>query len=260
MENNRNKKPIKYSAITLGIVLATAFILVQPTIQASYAQVGADRAPKYGDCQFNSEDQFEDPWSMNTVKSAKVAKTIIAEKELFRCDTDQGGIDLIVDVTTIVEIFENMTTKNIISKKAVVITCAKLDSDVTLLGCNTYEPGTSFIPVTDCAELSSTSNGYLQNPQEMNTVVQGKTVKTIIAQKEIVRCNFNTPTNYDDDKKVEQYTIEEIWEDTAKLPGNTIVKKVVESVRCTTLIHEAEVESCIFATVPLTEVKITDDD
>jgi len=255
-----HKQPIKYSAITLGIVLATAFVLVQPTMQASYAQVGAEGAPNYFDCRLFFGDQLSDPFEMNTVRVQDIAKTIIAEKEIFRCQTEQGNIDVLVDVTVVAEILENMTNKNIISKQAHVIYCVKLapigqtingpNGDGTLLGCDTDIPNADFVPVTDC-----TSFGLHDEMQEMNTVNKLKTVKTIIAQKELLYCTFGNggqPTLPDsDDKKVEQYTIEEIWENLNLAPADTVVQQSVESLRCTTLVTEAFVESCQFTSVPV---------
>jgi hypothetical protein len=264
MEMN-HKQPIKYSAITLGMILATAFVLVQPTMQNTYAQVSAEGAPNY------FVDQLADPLEMNTVRVKDVAKTVIIEKEIFRCDTVQGLIDVLVDVTVIGEIFENMTTKEIISKRAEVIACVKLapvnqintppsSGDGTLLGCDFYTPSTDFVPVTNCVAFGGRLIPTLSpdHMQEANTVNKGSTVKTIIAQKELLYCNFGTGPSFSttihadiDDKKVEQYTIEEIWENTNLLPGDTIVQRNVESLRCWTLVTEAFVESCQFTTVPV---------
>ena len=261
-----NNKP-KYSAITLGIILATAFVLVQPTMQNTYAQVGAEGAPNYFDCELWYGDQLSDPFEMDTIKNKQIAKTIIAEKEIFRCQTEQGHIDLLVDVTVVAEILENMTSKNVISKRAHVIACAKLapdnqgvgggngGGDSTLLGCDTYTPRADFIPVSSCDAFA-----LHDEMQEMNTINKGTTVKTIIAQKELLFCDFGSgsPTNPDgNDKKVEQYTIEEIWEDLRLAPANTVVKQTVESLRCWTLVTEAFVESCQFTPV---QVQIYDDE
>ncbi|MGH9922557.1 MAG: hypothetical protein ACRD38_07380, partial [Nitrososphaerales archaeon] len=120
-----------------------------------------------------------------------------------------------------------------------------------VLGCDWYRPGTDFIPVSFCDDITGDED-YLEHPNEMNTVNKGKTVKTIVAQKEVIRCNFDTDTR-DDDKKVEQYIIEEIWEDLRLAPGDTVVQLNTESIRCTTLIDEAFVESCQFRTLPLQE-------
>jgi len=269
MEMNHERKP-KYSAITLGIVLATAFVLVQPTMQTSYAQVVDEGAPAFDNCFFSPRDQPDDPLAMNTIRNKDVAKTVIAEKEIFRCETVQGDIPLIVDVTSFAEILENMTSKTIISKQAHVITCTKLDvrfhdliyydraaGDGSVVGCDVYVPKTDFVPVSDCWEQS------IDHPQEMNTVNKGNTVKTIVAQKEIFLCFFdnrvmdheNSYYNWfdDDDKKVEQYIIEEVWENLSLAPGNTVVQQNVESLRCWTLITEAFVESCQFTSVPVQE-------
>lgn len=269
METNV-KRLRKYSGIALGIVLVTAFVLVQPTLKTSYAQVNDEGAPAFEYCSFYGESQPDDPLGMNTVRVNSIAKTIIVEKEVFKCDTVQGDIGLIVDVTTVAEILENMTSKTIISKQAHVITCAKLDvryqeygdddddnGDGSVLGCDIYVPGTDFVPVTNCWEQE------LDHPQEVNTVNKGNTVKTIVAQKEIFVCIFDEKQPcwetcgrgyFDlDDKKVDQYIIEEIWEDLRLAPSDTVVQQNVESLRCTILIIDAFVESCRFTTVPVQE-------
>jgi len=294
----RDKRLGKYSAITLGIILATALVLVQPTMRTSYAQVADLGAPAFEDCSYYGEDQPDDPLGMNTVRVNSIAKTIIVEKEVFRCDTVQGDIPLIIDVTSIAEILENMTSKTIISKQAHVITCAKLDvrsieettftttstftetenswstvtttitststttvpaGDGSVSGCDVYVPETDFVPVSNCWEQE------IDHPQEVNTVNKGNTVKTIVAQKEIFVCIFDEKNMspcweycgrgyFDtDDKKVEQYIIEEIWEDLRLAPSDTVVKQNVESLRCWTLITEAFVESCQFTDVPVQE-------
>ena len=267
MEMNNGSKP-RYSAITLGIVLLTAFVLVQPAMQNTYAQVGVEGAPNYFDCRFKDVDQLSDPFEMDTVRSGKIAKTIIAEKEIFKCQTEQGNIDVLVDVTTVAEILEDMNTKTVISKQAHVIYCVKLaplnqgindfpGGDATLLGCDTDVPDTDFVPVSNCWEEE------IDEPQEVNTVNKGKTVKTIVAQKEIFVCIFGEKeacwdycgrAYFDsDDKKVEQYIIEEIWEDLRLAPSDTVVQQNVESLRCTILITDAFVESCRFTEVQVQE-------
>ncbi|MGH9923569.1 MAG: hypothetical protein ACRD38_12545, partial [Nitrososphaerales archaeon] len=176
---------------------------------------------------------------------------------------------LIVDVTIYAEIYENMTSKSIIAKQVRVVTCVKLDVTDTdgggiVVGCDTYKPLTDFIPVSFCTELTG-QLGYLTHPQEMNTVNKGNTVKTIEVQKEVFYCTFNTGTQVPqvvtgheadgDDKKVEQYIITEAWENLGLLPGDTLVKQTVESLRCWTLVDLALVESCQFTDVRLQETE-----
>ncbi|MGH9922588.1 MAG: hypothetical protein ACRD38_07535, partial [Nitrososphaerales archaeon] len=220
-------KRLKYSGIALGIIMVTAFVLVQPTMQTSYAQVVDEGAPAFESCEFVLRQQARDPLSMNTVKNGEIAKTIISEKEIFECELVQGGEEVLVHVNTVVEVLENMTTKEVISHQALVISCVKEDADRdgvsdsgTVFGCDWYRPGTDFIPVTNCDDRT---NDYLEHPNEMNTVNKGKTVKTIIAQKEVIECEFNDvdPRN---NKKVEQYIIEEIWEDLRLAPDDTVVQ------------------------------------
>jgi len=271
------KRLKKYSGIALGIVLVTAFVLVQPTLQTSYAQVSDLGAPAFEECTFvvdpagaKNHGQPADPLSMNTVRVKDVAKTVIAEKEIFKCDVVQGGQDVIVDVTIYAEIYENMTSKSIIAKQARVVTCVKLDvtgadGGGILVGCDTYKPLTDFIPVSFCFELTGFA-GYLLLPQEMNTVNKGNTVKTIEVQKEVFYCTFNTGPPFPtvvtgnpsfeadvDDKKVEQYIITETWENLGLLPNDPVLFSTIESLRCWTLVDSALVESCQFSTVDLEE-------
>ena len=256
-KNERPSKQPKYWAMGVAAVLVTAFVLVQPTMQTTYAQVAEEGVPEFFNCEFDTNEQADDPLDMNTIRNKDVAKTIIAEKEFFECETVQGGIDILLDVTLIAEIFENMTTKSIISKQAHVITCAKLEDGVAL-GCDTYRPRTDFIPVSECDDDPKT----ITHPQEMNTVNKGNTVKTIIAQKEIFYCSFeeNVDVNFDapdsDDKKVDQYFIEEIWENLSLLPGDTVVQKNVESLRCWILLTDAFVESCQFTSLQVQELEL----
>jgi hypothetical protein len=256
-------KRLNYSGIALGIILVTSLVLIQPTIQTSYAQVVDEGAPAFESCEFELDEQAEDPLSMDTIKNGEIAKTIISEKEIFDCETVQGAVELVVHVNTIAEIVENMTSKEIISQQALVITCAKIEADDealgsadgTVVGCDWYRPSSDFIPVSGCDEITG-DDGYLEHPNEMNTVNKGKIVKTIVAQKEVIYCNFGSgsvESPDDDDKKIEQYIIEEIWEDLSLAPEDTLIQLSAESIRCTTLIVEAFVESCQFRTLPLQE-------
>jgi hypothetical protein len=249
------KRLRKYSGIALGLVLVTAFVLVQPTMK-TYAQVVDEGAPAFESCNWDLRQQARDPLDMNTVKNGQIAKTIISEKEVFECDLVQGGGDVLVHVNTAVEILENLTSKEVISHQALVISCVLEDADNnglsdsgTVFGCDWYRPGTDFIPVFNCDDRT---NDFLEHPNEMNTVNKGKTVKTVKVQKVVLECFLNESTE-DDDKKIEQYIVEEIWEDLSLAPNDTIVKLNTESIRCTTLEHEAFVESCQFRTLPLQE-------
>lgn len=80
----------------------------------------------------------------------------------------------------------------------------------------------------------------------MNTVVDAddtSVIKTIDAQKGVLLCDFN--------KKVDVVIFTEIWEDVDKLPGSPVVKRFVMSLRCTTAMTLAIVESCIYSNVAL---------
>jgi hypothetical protein len=259
MEYNHTEKPKKqkYYAIGAAMLLVTAFVLVQP-MHSSYA-VDSEAIPTFDSCTLRTgNDAPEDPISMNTIRVALkghgIAKTVHAEKEIYDCELVQGNLPVIVDVTTIAEIYENMTSQKTILKQAEVITCIKTVSGAILIGCSTYTPSTSPVPVgTNCTEE------FIEHPQEMNTVSKGKIVKTIEAQKEVFLCALSGSVQ----KKVEIVIFAEIWEDVSKLPNNPVVKKSFESMRCVVLVtdgtsinlnnggkQDATVESCQFPTVP----------
>ncbi|MGI0016409.1 MAG: hypothetical protein ACREBU_23560 [Nitrososphaera sp.] len=271
MENNqidRPNKKLKYGAISTATLLVTALVLVQPVMQTSFAQVSDLGAPAFEDCEFWLDGQPEDPYTANSIRSGKVALTVIAEKEIFECKTVQGDLDVIVDVTVYGEIYENMTDRTIITKQAFVITCVKIgtpnggrtDATYQVLGCDTYKPLTDFIPVSNCADILNldTARDVLEQPQEMNTVTKNNIIKTIEVEKEVVYCTFGSGGHNgnadEDDKKVEQYIIQETWRNLNLLPADPIIQKHVESLRCWTLVTDALVESCQFTTVPLQEV------
>jgi hypothetical protein len=192
-----------------------------------------------GGCLYVSDRQPEDPISMNTVRNNNIAKTIHAEKQIFECTLEQGDIPVIVDVTIIAEIYEDMNTQTIIKKDALTITCIKEESQATLIQCESSIPDEEIVPVRNCTEDS------IEHPQEMNTVNKGSIVKTIEAQKEVFLCTLDDGTR----KKVDVVLFTEIWENLGLLPNNPVVKHTFESMRCIILIDEAEVESCKFSTV-----------
>jgi len=163
--------------------------------------------------------QPEDAVSMNTVRNGNIAKTVHAEKEVFLCLTEQGGLPLIMDMTIFVEIFENMATKEVLSKQAHVITCLKVPETAAVLDCESKPIPSVVAPVRNCRDdavlmeivIFSTDTGerifteeitinevFPTHPQEMNTVNKGSTVKTIETQKEIFLCNLDHPMQFND--------------------------------------------------------------
>lgn len=196
--------------------------------------------------------QPEDAVSMVTIKSGNIAKTIHAEKEIFHCFTEQGGVPLVVEMTIFAEIFENLNTMEIIRKQVEVVTCTKLLDTAKVIGCETDSVPINTIPLTGCYDqatvlilggpdgLRITLDLLPNHPQEMNVVSKGKIVKVIESQKEIFLCDLilenNTfigplmfPAN---EKKVETVIFTEIWEDLNLLPNDPVVKKTFESLTC----------------------------
>lgn len=249
-KGKRLEKP-KYLAISAAVLLVTAFVMVQPTLNQAYA-VGIEGLPAYDNCDEGS--QPDDPVSMNTVRNKDIVKTIHAEKEVFFCFLEQGNLEVIVDLTTYLEVYENITSQEVIDTNAVATTCLKDEATAQVIDCESYEVGTSPVFVgSNCEEIT---NEGLTHPQEMNTVTKGKIAKTIEAQKEFFECELGPPSGACEgdpcvEKKVDIVLFTEIYEDL-----NTQETTSVQflSARCVVLrtdgvdgdLQDAFVESCIF--------------
>ncbi|MFY3742010.1 MAG: hypothetical protein HMLIMOIP_002472 [Candidatus Nitrosomirales archaeon] len=288
-------KRLQYSGISLGAVLVMAFVLAQPTMNHAYA-VGIEGLPAYDDCelrgvtelQFDHElltagQQPEDPISMNTVRNGNIVKTIHAEKEIFDCRLNQGNLRVIVDVTTYIELYENIADREVIASNAVAVTCIKDERTSTAIDCESKPISSSPVPVgSDCRELN-----YITHPQEMNTVNKGATAKTIEAQKEVFICALGEPRIIVDSepegciidgqepealngdsvpfvcfptlKKVEIILFTEVYENLAT---QTVTDVQFHSMRCVVLItndhfdedpeddvQDATVETCQFSSI-----------
>jgi hypothetical protein len=235
-------KRLKHSSIILGAVLVMGFVLVQPTMNRAYA-VGIEGLPAYDGCL----DTFfpEDPTSMNTVRNKDIVKTVDAEKIIVWCRLNQGDLPVIVDVTIYLEVYENITSQEVIATNAFSTTCMKEpgfaeSGGATVIDCESK--GISASPVfvgSNCSEIPP----LVTHPQEMNTVTKGKISKTIEAQKEVFFCGF---------KFVHIVLFTEIYED---LTTHETTSVQFLSARCVMLIRdfgdlqEADVESCIFTQI-----------
>ena len=277
------KRLRKYSGITLGAVLIMAFVLVQPTMNQANA-VGVEGLPSYDKCisvdQLEEDTVSEDPISMNTVRSGNIVKTVHAEKEVFRCLLDQGNLPVIVDVTTYVEIYEDIVDREVIKTSALVTTCLKEPGPLraggggaTVIDCESYTPSSDPVPVSDtCLEPPEGSFSSLTHPQEMNTVNKGSIAKTVEAQKETFLCDldgfessiilcainlsdptFNSPICFYPDKKVDVILFTEIYEN---LSTQEVVDVQFHSMRCVVLINDSSdelrdaiVETCQFSSI-----------
>ncbi len=239
MEMNVTKP--KYLATTAAVLLVTAFVLVQPTMQTAYATIGLEALPDYDDCNWR-EGEHEDPISMNTVRNRDIVKTIHAEKEVFDCFLNQGNLPVIVDLTTYLEVYENITSQEVLETNAISTTCLKDEFTATVIDCESLDVSTSPVFVgNDCRESTD-----ITHPQEMNTVVKGKLAKTVEAQKEVFLCTLSDGTT----KKVDIVLFTEIYED---LNTQTTTSTQFLSARCVILetdndgdLQDAEVETCLF--------------
>ncbi|MGH9877588.1 MAG: hypothetical protein ACRD5H_08115, partial [Nitrososphaerales archaeon] len=233
------KRLEKYSGITLGAVLVMAFVLVQPTMNQANA-VGIEALPEYDNCVIDltfNDAQPEDPISMNTVRSGSIVKTVHAEKEIFRCHLDQGGLQVIVDVTTYIEIYENIDDREVIETNAIAVTCLKDQDTAAVIDCESYDiPSTPVFVGSNCEEKT-----YITHPQEMNTVTKGKIAKTIEAQKEVFLCLLDgaviclVPNCVDTVKKVEVILFTDIYED---LSTQEVEEVQFHSMRCVVLMTD----------------------
>lgn len=249
--------------IILGILLLTAFALAQPM---SYAQVEnegitegitAEGIPAFQNC----DDQFLVDVSMDTVRSKNVILTTHSEKEIFECFTVQGNIEVLIEVTIVAQIYENVTTKDIIRKQVEVINCIRDPSQAKTYGCEVDTPDTTVTPVRNCVADEIRKN--------QNSISKGSLVKTIEAQKMVYLCDldgFDRDENgqpircennlhdtqiacFDPEKKVDEVIFAETWKNLNELPNDPIIKTTFESLRCVVLLSDAEVESCIFTSL-----------
>jgi len=260
MEMNQTHKleQPKYLAISAAALLVTAFVLVQPAMQTAYA-VGIQGLPAYDNC--DEASQPDDPISMNTVKNKDIVKTIHAEKEVFTCHLNQGNLEVIVDLTTYLEVYENITSQEVIETNAFSTTCIKDAGTATVIDCESAEVSTSPVFVGSSCEEET-----IDHPQEMNTVNKGKIAKTIEAQKEVFECELPSSNDCSEgpgfvdcvEKKVDIVLFTEIYED---LNSQTTFPVQFLSARCVVLrtdgyssdgnndLQDAFVESCIFSEV-----------
>jgi hypothetical protein len=240
---NYRREETKYGAISAAVLLVTAFVLVQP-IQIS-GQVTEEGIPAFDDCTLGSVP--EDPISQNTIKKGALVKTIHAEKEIFRCFLDQGNLAVIVDVTTYIEVYEDIDKQQVNATNVVVTTCVKDEATADVYGCDFYTPTKDTIPVSLCVEQPD-----ITHPQEMDTVRKGNTAKTIETQKEVFLCTFGGVT-----KKVDLVLFTEIYEN---LNTQEITDIQAHAMKCTVLVtdnnpdntrRDATVESCVFSEVQI---------
>ena len=264
VEGKIRKQP-KYWAISIAAIMATAFVLVQPAMQVSNAELSSENLPVggYDNCLWrspdpnaaddplspwlSSEDGPSDPITMNSVRFKDIVKSVHSEKEVFDCTLGQGNAPVIVDVTTYIEIYENITAREIIETSFLVTICLKDPDLAQLIDCESYIPDESIVPTgTGCEEQ------VLDSPQETNTINKGKLAKTIDAQKEIFICDFK-PADTDVVKKVDIVIFAEVYED---LNTQTTIETQFHAARCVILVtdgpeedaveQDAKVEGCVF--------------
>ncbi len=262
MSNLRNdkKKQAKYLTIAVSISIVTALILLQPaqvhtappptrnpdvnsdtdhwgmssaddTLQSNLVQMNS-----VTNCVLDPELQAPEPIDMNTVNVKGIAKTIHVEKEVFSCLI--GAKQVVVDVTIYTELIENIRSHEATNMKFEVVTCVKYDKGV--LGCKTETPSRSAeVSEMTCELIPATL------PLAMNTVVDGRIVKTIEAEKEVFECDFNNdvPTTI-----LDVTIFSEIFEEVKNRSQEVIAKKF-EAAFCLKEVNTAKVLACKQQTV-----------
>ncbi len=243
----------KYWALGLSAMLLMGFILVQP-MQISNA-VSAQDNPAFDQCD-EDHAQPDDPMSMNTVRNKSIVKTIHAEKMIFDCFLDQGNLPVIAEVTTYIEIYEDIDEREVIETNAFATTCLKDEFTGAVIDCESYDIPTGIVPVgSDCAEEDSST--VFTHPQEMNTVNKGNFAKTIEAQKETFDCELTEGDNGELEKQVDIVIFTEIYEN---LTTQAVLEVQFHVMRCVMLLsdetlvsdggfRDAVVESCRFSSI-----------
>lgn len=249
-----NRQP-KYWALGLSAVLLMGFILVQP-MQISNA-VSAQDNPAFDQCD-EDHAQPDDPMSMNTVRNKNIVKTVHAEKMIFDCFLDQGNLPVIAEVTTYMEIYEDIDEREVIETNAFATTCLKDQFTGTVIDCESYDIPSTPVPVgSDCEEEEDVGEGLFTHPQEMNTINKGNIAKTIESQKETFDCQLTEQDEEEVEKQVDIVIFTEIYEN---LTTQTVLEVQFHVMRCVMLLtdelpvseggfRDAVVESCRFTSI-----------
>ncbi|MGH9878890.1 MAG: hypothetical protein ACRD5H_14760, partial [Nitrososphaerales archaeon] len=143
--------------------------------------------------------------------------------------------------TTYLEVYYNITSRELIETNAISTTCLKDEDTATVIDCESDVVSSSPVFVNNCSEDTD-----ITHPQEMNTVTRGKISKTIEAQKEVFDCTLNDQTT----KKVDIVVFTSITED---LNTQTTFPVQFLTARCVVVetdndgpLQDAHVETCLF--------------
>lgn len=253
----------KYSALSLGVVLVAAFVLVQPAMMSAYAVTAEDLG--YDDCdenEINGGTARSSPaeLEMNSVRSGNLVKTIHVEKQKLECNLNQGDLRVAVDVDIYLEVWENINTREIVQTSALVITCVRDADTAATIGCISYTPSTSPVFVgSDCNEETNIFDDD-EHPMEMNTVRKNNIIKTIETQKLVFSCGLDGDDTW---KKVDLTSFTEIFEDS---DTKEVIDVQTYDFRCVVLVtndndnsdsedevQDGIVESCKFTPIVLVE-------
>jgi hypothetical protein len=124
------------------------------------------------------------PLELNTVAVRSLFKTVVMEKEIFRC-APAGGPQSVVDLQTFIEVYEQPNGDAARPPfRFGQVRCAKLIGPGTIR-CVTPTIANQAVPapLVNCGPAQNAAD-----PVEMNTAVIGVFVKTITVEKEWAKC------------------------------------------------------------------------
>ncbi len=256
-ELTRNKT--NYLAIPMAVFLLSAYSVLPGHIAAAASSFVAFTQCSLDD--FNGEPKISMNSVLSTRSGSEVVKTIHVEKEIFFCCcTIQSLLPVTVDVTTYLEVFENLPSGKVFKAMALTTTCVKDESSGIVLGCtrgteqadvngNIVAPAeptkdTSVIAAaTGCEELDIDENA--NHVQDVNTVVgvvNPGIVKTVDAQKEAFLCVGNGEGGFL--KKIDVV----IFQDTIENLNTGSITQTWQTATCLVELFHASVEDCVFST------------
>jgi hypothetical protein len=201
MHQHAQRAPWHWFGGALAVAAAVGIVLAP----MAAGERGASPSPIPQACQLQTP-QPEAPFKLNVVTARHLAKTVAMEKEVFNCFDAQSRLAQIKDVETFIEFVsraggskergragKSFGMPNV-SKRIEADTCIK-DLTTGRVSCKSDNVplGTTDTPLSKCSTTSGTypfaDIQQPTHPVEMQTVVLGKLVLTVKAEKEVFQCS-----------------------------------------------------------------------
>jgi hypothetical protein len=179
------------------LVLASALAVI--LVPLATGTSGPSPSPIPQGCQLRSP-QPEAPLKLNLVAVKRLAKVVVAEKEIFNCFDDQSTLARIKEVNTIIETTEQATLRGKTPSVATVATTVDAETCTEDLKTGRISCATSHVPLaatsTPLAGCSPTKGTYPfdavqqpSHPTEMSSVsIASAFVKTVQVDKAVFDC------------------------------------------------------------------------